>query len=277
MRQFYLENGKGNRYSLMDVEHWLYKPKNLGAKFSSKYEQFDSTFVRTQRIPKPDDIKGTILFIGNDKYQKYSDFIKFVAVEPLTLIYVSSAEYKCSVDLKEIEKSEIDKDSSILECDLKLKRLSRWYRHIILDNEGGDTNGKTYDYTYDYTYTEYESQTAVIQSDTGYDSPTKITIIGPCENPRWQHYVDNVLLETGKVDYSIRDGRRIVIDATTVPYSIKEFDNSGNFTADLYAYSDFTQQRFINLKYGKNRIYVEHDGTNTLKLIVEARLEYETV
>lgn len=278
MREFYLVNGKGNQYSLMDLSHWLWKPDNLGAKFGSKYEQYDSTFVRTQRIAKPDDIKGTILFTGQDKYGEYAKFVRFLASEPLTLVYKSDGEYKCNVDIKSIDKSEIDAKTSTLQCSIKFKRLSRWYKHVVLDNTGDEARtGKKYDYQYDYTYSEYESQTATIQSDSGYDSPVKITILGPAENPRWSHYVDNKLVGTGSVTANIRDGRRLVIDCTTIPYSIKEFDNNGNVMNDLYQFSDFETQRFFQLQYGKNRIYVEHNGTNFLKLKVEARIEYETI
>ena len=106
MREFILINGNGNTYSLMSKEHWLYEPDNLGAKFSSKYEQIGADFVRTQRVSKPDDIKGTILFTKNP-YTEYNNLIKFLAVEPLTLVYRSAGEFRVNVDLKEIEKDKL--------------------------------------------------------------------------------------------------------------------------------------------------------------------------
>lgn len=275
MRQFYLINGSGNQYSLMDVEHWLYQPGNLGAKFSSKYEQIGGDFIRTNRVSKPDDIKGKLLFTGDDKYDDYFKFQKFIAVEPLTLVYVSNDTYKVSVDLKSIDKGEIE--DGILKCDIRLKRLSRWYKEITILNTDIDRTGKNYDYTYNYTYTEFEKQTATIDSDSGYDSPTKITIFGPAVNPSWKHYLNGDVVETGKVTASIVQGRRIVIDCTKIPYSIKEYDQAGAVKRDLYQNSDFSTARFFNLSYGRNRITVEHEGTNDLGLAVEARVEYETV
>lgn len=275
MRQFYLVNGKGNEYSLMDIEHWLYKPDNLGAKFNSKYEQIDGSFIRTSRISKPDDIKGKVVFTGEDKYQDYHDFIKFIAVEPLTLIYVSNDTYRVPVDLKSIDKSEIE--DGVLECDIKFKRVGRWYRQITILNDKGDTNGKTYDYKYDYRYSEYEPQVASIDSDSGYDSPIRLTIFGPCVNPKWKHYINGDIVATGSVEASIREGRRIVIDCTKVPYSIREMDGEGRVYRDLYQSSDFTTLRFFMLGFGANRVTVEHEGSNILDMAVEARLEYETV
>ena len=107
MREFYLINGKGNTYSLTDKLHWLYEPENLGAKFNSKYEQIGSNFIRTQRIARPDDISGKILFTGGNPYSDYHNFIKFIAAEPLILEYFNNNDrFRAKVDLKEIKKAE---------------------------------------------------------------------------------------------------------------------------------------------------------------------------
>ena len=276
MRQFYLINGSGNRYSLMDTTHWLYEPDNLGAKFNNKYEQIGSNFVRKNRISDPNDIKGKILFTGANQYEEYADFIKFLAVEPLTIEYVAEGTYRASVDLKEIEKSEINEDS-ILECPITLVRLTRWYKTITILNENTGIGGKVYDFTYDYRYLEYEPQQATFQSDSGYDSPIKLTIFGPVINPTWKHYLNNNVIAEGKLNASVVTGRRIVIDNTTIPYRITEQDNYGTIIRDLYQFSDFSTPRFFNVQYGENRITVEHEGVNVLNMAVEARLEYETV
>jgi len=275
MREFYLLNGKGNRYSLMDVKHWLHDPSNLGANFSSKYEQVGANFIRTKRIPSPDDPSGEILFTGENKYQDYSDFIRFVSIEPLTLIYVSSDEYRASVDLVSIDKSEIKEGT--LACTINFKRLGRWYKRHYIYNEGDMTGGKVYDYNYDYTYIDMEPETAIVQSDSGYESPTQISIYGPCQNPIWKHYLNNEVVGTGSVQADIIDGHRLVIDCTKIPYTVHELNIDGEVVEDLYSKTDFTEKRFFFLGYGKNRIIVDHDGTNKLKLAVEARVEYETV
>lgn len=279
MRQFYLINGVGKEYSLMEIGHWLYEPKGLGARFASKYEQLDANFLRTSRITKPEDIAGKIIFSGNSNsgiYEKYTEFIKFIAREPLTLRYFSDNEYRVSVDVIEIGKTEIDKNGT-LECQVKFKRLSRWYKDVLIHNEGNVSGGKTYDYTYPYTYIDMEPETIIIESDSGYNSPTELTIYGPCINPTWTQYLNNKVVATGKVNATIIAGHRLVINSILIPYSIKDIDASGNMFANLYSDSDFETKRFLNLGYGKNRIVVDHDGTNTLKIAMEGRIEYETV
>lgn len=274
MREFYLMNGSGNLYSLMEEGHWLYEPKKLGAKFNSKYEQIDSDFIRTERVAKPDDPTGKILFT-KDQYQEYFNFMKFLAIEPLTVIYKSNEIHKVRVDLKEIEKGEIE--GGILTCEIKFKRISRWYKEVTIYNDGDVDIGKTYDHTYPFVYTDMEPETAIVQSDSGYNSPTKITIFGPAENPEWTQYLNNEVICEGKITASIRSGRKVVIDCTKYPFSILEMNSDNEVTNDLYQASDFTTKRFIFCKFGKNRIVVDHEGTNTLRLAVEARIEYETV
>lgn len=275
MREFYLINGKGNRYSLMDVKHWLHAPNNLGAKFNSRYEQIGANFIRTKKITQPDDITGNLLFTGKNKYQDYSDFISFASIEPLTLLYVSDEEYRASVDISSISKSEIV--NSILTCTINFKRLSRWYKRYYIFNDGNVKDGKIYDYGFNYKYTEMEPETAIVQSDSGYESPTQITIYGPCINPTWKHYLNNDIIGTGSVKANIINGHKLVIDCTSIPYSIREYDSNEQLVNDLYAKADFTERRFMFLKYGKNRIVIDHDGTNILTLALEARVEYETV
>lgn len=274
MRQFTIINGNGERYSLNEPSHFLDKPQNLGAKFNSKYQQLDSTFIRTARIARPDDIKGEIVFTG-DYYGQYFRFIKSLAVEPLKLEYVSNGTYYADVDLKEIDKSEVS--DGMLKCSIKFKRLSRWYRNETHLNDRTVESGKVYDYTFPYTYTADEPEVVTITSDSGYSSPTKITIFGPCTNPEWTHYLNGNIIETGKVTATVRTGRRLVIDCTKVPYSIKEIGSDGTIYNDLYQYSDFTKERFFHLQYGQNRIVVGHSGSNKLSLAVEAHIEYETV
>ena len=98
--------------------------------------------------------------------------------------------------------------------------------------------------------------TLMIDSDSHGDSPCKVTVYGPCTNPVWKHYVNNVLYdpadadivllfhagqgkhrdrvpigryyvnnvlyETGRYEGNIPDGHKLVIDTTQIPYSITE-------------------------------------------------------
>ena len=224
MRKFTLVNGNGARYSLTDTEHWLYKPNGLGLKFKSKYSQAGSNYIRTKVISDPDDLSGTMLFTGTDQYEKYRDFSSFIQIEPIKIIYDPDGnEYEAEVDIVELEKSEIDADTSILQCDIKIKRMSRWRKVIIQRNDTTTTQHKTYGYTYPYSYGRDISNNVTIDSDTSFESPCKITIIGNAVNPVWRHYSNGVLISSGKVTTTLTNGQRLVIDDTTIPYTINSF------------------------------------------------------
>jgi len=278
MRQFYLRNGNGAEYSLMDVQHWLNSPKGLGLKFKNKYSQVGPSFIRTKVVSNPQNPTGTVIFTGNKLYDKYQEFVLFTQVEPLILVYnPNGTEYIANVSLEEIKKEEIDEKTSTLQVDVSFKRLTRWRRIILQRNDAVIQRGKVYPFEYPYVYGKDIANNVTIESDTTEESPCKITIIGNCENPIWRQYVNGVLKHEGSVNVSVTGGQRIVIDTTTTPYSIKKYDSSNNLIADLYQLSDFSTDRFFFLEKGTNRFSIGHDGTNALELAVEAHLEYETV
>lgn len=278
MRQFYLRNGNGAEYSLMDVEHWLNSPKGLGLNFKDKYSQVGSNFLRTKKVTNPKDISGVLMFTGSNLYDKYQEFMLFSQVEPLIFVYnPNGTEYIVNVSLEEIGKEEIDSKTSTLQVDVSFKRLTRWRRVVLQRNDATEAEGKVYPFTYPYTYGGDVANNVTIESDTVCESPCKITIIGNCENPIWRQYVNGTLKHEGSINASTTAGQRIVIDTTKTPYSIKKYDASNNLIADLYQLSDFSTDRFFFLEKGTNRISIGHDGTNDLELAVEAHLEYETV
>ena len=57
-------------------------------------------------------------------------------------------------------------------------------------------------------------------------------------------------------------GHTLVIDSTTIPYSIIEYDSADRVVADRYPLCDFSTKRFFMLQVGSNSIAISHDGTN---------------
>ena len=89
--------------------------------------------------------------------------------------------------------------------------------------------------------------------------------------------MNNELYETGRYEGVISDDHKLVIDSTSVPYSITERGVSDEVVADRYQVCDFTTERFFHLQHGTNRISVTHDGLNMLDVLVEGKISYETV
>ena len=79
--------------------------------------------------------------------------------------------------MEELSKTELQAGS--LECNLKLKKLSYWYKDVIQEiNIEVDSTGKSYPFTYPYTYSNSISGKVSI---TNNDSLTKI-YINKCPN-----------------------------------------------------------------------------------------------
>ena len=89
--------------------------------------------------------------------------------------------------------------------------------------------------------------------------------------------MNNELYATGAYNGTITGDHKLVIDTTTMPYSITERGISGDVIANRYQACDFTTERFIILKHGTNRISLLHDGLGAVNMMVEAKISYETV
>lgn len=81
----------------------------------------------------------------------------------------------------------------------------------------------------------------------------------------------------GKVNATIPEGNKIVIDTTTIPYSIKEYTANGALVRDLYNLSDFSTKRFMYLEFGNNRISIGDDSSNKVTTEAEGIIYYASV
>ena len=279
VRNIKLINSEGQAYMLTTQEHFIHEISGFGFTDQTALQRVGSLLRPLTEVLTPDSPTGFIFFPEPNAYQKYYEFARFIRRTPLRLLYNPNGEqeYMMDVRVQSLEKADLVEGHTGLNCAVTFVPLSAWYREVIAINDGTVGDGKVYNYTYDYMYTDSVRQTIKIDSDSDLESPSRITIYGPVEDPVWVHYVNNVQKATGTIDAEIPAGHKLVIDTTTIPYSIKEFSNEGTLIADRYQQADFSTDRFFFLDYGENRISVQHYGANTVTLGVEAHLSYETV
>jgi len=273
MRIFNLVNALGDTYKLTErQDKFLHTVKGLGLSATAEYTRIGNHFELLSYDPEQGKIQGTVRFW---EPREYFAFAKFCQHRPLHLEYTpADVTYRRDGAVTKIGKDEDNPQQS----DVEFTCSTPFYRQVSEFNDAGvAAGGKVYDYTYSYTYTNSVAQSIIIRSDSAVESPCKITIYGPVTNPAWRHYVDNVLVATGKVFAEIEAGRKLVIDTTVVPYQIRKLDMSNNVIVDLYQSSDFSTERFINLQYGQNTISVGGDSADPIPLQVEAMIEYDTV
>lgn len=277
MRQFTLLDKDGQSYNLtVPTTAFLYNVEGLGYSREIEYQQIGDRYEAVKNNLSQGVINGLIRFRQPEAYKKYFDFVQFAQNTPLRLVYtpVTTQFYRDGM-ITSISKTE--GSDGVLTCSIEFSASSPWYKVLYEYNPGIITGGKTYSYEYDYVYSNSVAGTVILDNDSYLSCPTKIEIYGPATNPSWRHYVNNNLVSTGKVNTTIDSGNKLVVDTTTTPYSIKQFDLSNELVSDVYQLSDFSTQRFVTLQNGRNTVSVSHEGGSLLQLGVEARIEYASV
>lgn len=277
MRTFKLFDNDGNSYDVTTKNDlFFYGIDGLGFEETTEFQRIEDRYALLNKYTAQGKIKGTIRFWQPNAEQKYFEFAQFCQNSPIRMEYNPKyGVFSRSGIISKIERT--DGTGNSLEITVTFTAQTPWYKTITQYNDGVITGGKVYDYEYDYTYSSAVINSVTIDSDSYQSSPVKVIIFGPAVNPTWRHYLNNVLQTSGKVNGSVLANHKLVIDTTSIPYSIKQYDMLGNLISDMYQQSDFATERFVRFGRGRNTVTVTADNTNNLNVGVEAQIEYATV
>lgn len=280
MKTLILRNGKGKEYNLLDVAFSpTFQIDGLGFSDETEYFRVGNRFLPLEEMNGQGSIEMTLLFY-NSSDVRYHDFVKFARHNPLVMIYENQkGMFYIPCRLISITKTD-RKGYDAYACSVEFSLLGNPYEIRSSYNKGEIGIGKNYGltgYQYDYTYANDILNTVIISSDSVVESSCIITIYGEVINPVWRHYVNGVLKESGAYNGTIDDGHYLVIDSVSFPYSIMEYNANGAIVADRYQLCNFSTERFMKVNEGENIYSISHDGTNAVKLKVEAHVEYEAV
>lgn len=280
IRQFTLRNADGVEYTLNAVpKHgFLHSVTGLGYEDDVDYQRIGDMFRRLRDQKAQMTISGEIRFSYENGQKQFQDFVNFCQIKPLTMLYQpwnqTDIYYRdgtvTSVDYKEDNTLTVSIDFTTTTLPYKLV-------NVITYPDTEESEGKIYDYTYNYRYKQSLVNTVELEIDSAIDSPVKITMFGELVNPSWTHYINNVEVASGKINYTIPEGYKLVINTMTMPYTIQQVDSNGNVIADLYEASDFSTDRFIHLGHGKNRISISDDSSAKVELQAQGMIFYAAV
>ena len=78
VREFYIENDKGQRFSMMDIENscFLNSPSGLGYSYNTEYAQIGDNFIQNIRKITQGSISGELIFNDSDMKKLKNGFIK---------------------------------------------------------------------------------------------------------------------------------------------------------------------------------------------------------
>ena len=277
MRTFKLFDNDGNSYDVTTKNDlFFYGIDGLGFEETTEFQRIEDRYALLNKYTAQGKIKGTIRFWQPNAEQKYFEFAQFCQNSPIRMEYNPKyGVFSRSGIISKIERT--DGTGNSLEITVTFTAQTPWYKTITQYNDGVITGGKVYDYEYDYTYSNAVINSVTIDSDSYQSSPVKVIIFGPAVNPTWRHYLNNVLQTSGKVNGSVLANHKLVIDTTSIPYSIKQYDMLGNLISDMYQQSDFATERFVRFGRGRNTVTVTAENTTNLNVGVEAQIEYATV
>ena len=277
MRTFRLYDNDGNRYNVTSKDHlFFYKIDGLGFTQEAEFQRIEDRYALLNNYIAQNKITGIIRFWQPQAELQYFNFAQFCQNQPIMMDYNNNyGTYSRRGLITKIERS--DGNGNPLEIKIEFTAETPWFKTVSEYNEGTIVGGKVYDYTYDYTYSDSVVNTVSIDSDSYQSSPVRLIIFGEAVNPTWRHYLNNVLVSTGKINGTVLANHRLIIDTTTIPYGIKQVDALGNLISDMYQQSDFSTSRFVRFGHGRNTVTFGADNTNVLNVGVEAEIEYATI
>lgn len=279
MRRLALVNSRGEYLDITTQQFFMHDLSGFGYECDDTYKRAGSRWVRVEQKLRQSTICGKIAFNNPNTYTKYNEFIKFCSLIPLTLEYTpEDVTYSRDVVLNKIDKGEAEK-TGILICSVEFMPLTPWYRrkYVTIEPTIDEGSGWEWDVTWDITWGQEKVMNLVIDSDSTMDSPVKLTIYGPIENPSWKHYANGSLISTGNVTCTVPAGDRLVIDNTKDPYKIIIYDEMDEVIEDVYQKSDFSTEMFIYFQNGRNSIQINSKTDEMTTIIAEAMIYYESV
>lgn len=255
MRRFKIVNKKGQEFDLNRTDAFLTIPERLGVENELIYQDAGRGYINLKSKPNQKNPKGVISFAD---YEQFDEFVQIIRHPPLEFKYSPTEKwYTLICDLEYLKKSEISQDTGRLECDISLKARGLWQEETQVYEVGElpSEGSKTYTYEYPCIYRDNAIGTVTIVNDTEINQPCRIEITGPATNPAWVVYKDGVAKATGLVNDELSECEKLIVDNTDPSnYEIAVYSLSNDFIRDVYALSDFSTTRFVELVPGQNLI-----------------------
>ena len=277
VRQFKLQNAKGNTFDLMQKDAFFYLPDGLGFRMDSQFMQIGGQYqlIDTESAQKAPS--GVMVF---SSYPKYQEFAAFISYTPLKLMYKPISEwYYLDCIVSSLAKGEIDYRDNRLKCNIDFKATSKWYVPRVAYRTAVEVlDAKQYTYQYSYTYADAINGIIDITNNSTEDSPLIITILGDITDPSWSLIVNNKTVQSGSVSGNIPSGNKLIINAKDNELEIGEYVVSTNaFVANRYQDSDFTKDNFIYAPVGSSTLRISGSVSQTIDAYVEIEEIHETV
>lgn len=140
VRSFKLTNSLGKSVTFLSKTMFGYSPTGLGVEFENKFAQYETAFIQSASSVKQGNFSLEILFgdIQGHAYETFDEFSSFLAFQPYTLEYTTSAgTWHRDAVLSKMGKTEMNTYGRISES-FSIDFLNTWYNNKTAEYKGYD-------------------------------------------------------------------------------------------------------------------------------------------
>ena len=267
IREFYIENETGQRFSMMNIEKgcFLSSPNGLGYSYDIEYAQIGDNFIQNIRKLTQGQISGELIFKTYEKYKEFVDFIesavnlKFVYKIPLKK---GEIEYFKDIDISSVEKSEIGTDG-VLRVPVIFNCKSLWYeaKEVVYTIDSID-NEVRWNFDWDSIFTAYDNRNIIFENKGHASAPFKLELNGEVSSPVITILEDEV--EVNKLSLNglvVHEGEVFVYNTKETEQEITKVTSTGK--NNLFNFLNPNFVNFFKLRKGASTSRLEADGEIT--------------
>lgn len=260
-------------------KEWDCQPKNFdgqmqnvdGVGFSKNptYQRVDRYFINTDTEHKQNAITGEMVFLTE---QKYNDFLDFIGDSKLYLKRVSEGSKVTYIDVEVVDFKRNDENrfyNSFCLCDIDLSAISPWYKLKYVYENSTTGNSKTSPYTYPYTYSLTDTSVFNLDIASKVGAIVNIRIFGEVDSPEWSILSANSGLKNGKYNDAISTGEYLEINSTPSELGVW-LHKSSTLVVNAWENCDRLLDTFAIIPTGHTQIEIlSSAGTNDVKCAIE--------
>lgn len=267
VREFYIENGLGQRFSMMDIEKccFLSSPTGLGYSNNIQFIQIENDFIEDIKRIAQGQISGELIFKKYDNFKKFIDFIE--GTEDLRLVYKiplenETIEYYKDIDVSTVEKGEIGIDG-VLRIPVTFMCKSLWYEaKEVVYNIDSVTNELRWDFNWNPAFTSYDNRNIIFENKGHTNAPFKLELNGEIISPKIIIFEDEKEIERlDLTGLTINAGEKLIYNTKDTKQQIYKEGAMGK--ENLFSFLNPNFINFYKLRKGVSKIRLEADNEIT--------------
>lgn len=267
VREFYIENDTGQRFSMMNIEEgcFLNSPTGLGYGYDIEYSQIGDEFIQNIRKITQGQVNGELIFKNYDNYKNFIDFIE--STETLKLVYRvpfndGFTEYFKDIDISSVEKSEKSIDG-VLRVPVIFNCKSLWYEaKEVVYTIDPVSNEIRWDFRWDSIFTAYDNRNIIFDNKGHTEAPFKLELDGEVVDPIITILEDEEIAKQLNLDgLTIATGEKFVYNTKDTEQAI--YKEANGLKTNLFAFLNPNFINFYKLRKGASTIRLEADGEIT--------------